>query len=160
MTTRADIQIGTRFIRNARILPKEEPVPCPEDGCRGMLRRRYSQKLSSFYYMCDDPGCDGSVGCTPNGEIHGIPGDSKTKKARMEAHEVFDQLWKDGFYSRGKAYKAMAGKMGIDPLHIGDLNRKQCKALIVLVKEHLEELNAPETWDDDDGDDDGWFEVE
>jgi len=154
---REDIQIGTRFIRGARIIPKENPVPCPEPGCRGMLRRRYSQKLNRFYYMCEDPGCDGSVGCTPNGEIHGIPGDSKTKKERIETHEVFDQLWKNGYYKRGKAYKVMAKKMGLpdgEELHIGNLSPDDCQKLRRLVRDHIDELNAPE-----DDDEDGWFEV-
>lgn len=149
-----DIQIGKRFIRNARILVPETPVPCPEDDCISVLRRRYSQRLKRFYYACEDPGCDGSIGCNSDGSIHGIPGDSKTKQARIDAHEVFDKLWKDGHYTRGGAYRVMARKMGVAILHIGELEEDDCRKLIDLVEDHIEDLNAPE-----DDDDDGWFEV-
>ena len=152
---REDIQIGTRFIKNARILPPQERVPCPEPGCSSTLSRRWSEKLSRFYYMCDDPGCDGSVGCTPGGEIHGVPGDSKVKKARIEAHAVFDRLWKEGHFTRGSAYAEVGSKMGINPLHMGDLDAAQCREVIKIVNRMLNDLNAPE-----DGDDDGWFEVD
>ena len=72
----------------------------------------------------------------------GTPGDKATKKARMRAHDVFDQLWKEKHMSRHEAYEWMCDQMSLtrEEAHIGRFNIDQCEELEVHVDEYFEEL--------------------
>lgn len=65
----------------------------------------------------------------------GIPANRSTKKARMEAHEAFDTLWKTGRMTRPQAYQVMQELMGLTKAeaHIGRFNREQCAKLVSLI---------------------------
>jgi hypothetical protein len=39
--------------------------------------------------------------------------DRETHEARKAAHAAFDTLWKSGLMSRGAAYRALQGKLGL-----------------------------------------------
>lgn len=86
------------------------------------------------FYACPRfPRCKATHGAHPNGEPMGIPADTETKQARMQAHDAFDQLWKSGKMGRRSAYKVMQDVMGMskDEAHIGRFNRDQCLLLII-----------------------------
>lgn len=70
-----------------------------------------------------------------------------TKKARRDAHEVFDRLWKLAGMTRLEAYAWMAQQMNLpeNRAHIAMLDRDQCLALIQLVEESFPDLGlSPE----------------
>lgn len=125
------------------MLPLGTPLdhPCPECGSTMVLR---DSKYGLFYGCSNYPKCKATHGAhKKTGKPLGLPADKKTKKARMRAHDAFDQLWKDKHMSRSAAYQWMqeAMEMSEDEAHIGRFTEDQCDKLEVLVEEHLEELD-------------------
>jgi hypothetical protein len=121
-------------------LVPEEFFRCPEDECSGQLRRRWSHKYGRWFYGCDKhfiTGCNGGIGCHPNGSPLGIPANAETRKARIEAHKIFDQLWKECHMKRSEAYKFFAKYMELDELHIAQLDKEQCEKLSAGVENYL-----------------------
>jgi hypothetical protein len=126
--------------RKAKLLPEVSMV-CPEPKCEGILRRTYIEAYKRWTYCCDVKGCNGGIGCHPDGRPLGIPADSRTRRMRSKAHEVFDKLWKQDGMTRATAYKFGRAVMGLDKdLHIAELDFAQCKKLIKLVREHRRKL--------------------
>lgn len=127
-----------------QMLVLEEPMPCPEPGCSGTLRRLYARH--GWFYGCDkyrETRCKGSVSCHPDGSPAAIPADSRTKVMRQIAHLFFDRLWQRWPMSRDDAYELMRQRMGFEQvLHIGHLNEEQCERLIELVQSRIDELKA------------------
>lgn len=122
-------------------------VDCPECGRRMVLRvtRKFTYKDGSprkFYGCPGWPACKGTHGCDKDGKPYGKPGDEKTKRARMDAHEVFDRLWKDKHMSRDDAYEWMQAVMNMteSEAHIGNFDVSQCARLRELAEEKLIEL--------------------
>jgi ssDNA-binding Zn-finger/Zn-ribbon topoisomerase 1 len=113
----------------------ETPTPCPEEGCDGTLRRKWSTKYENWFYGCDRyPECRGAAGCHADGSLLGIPANAETKEERIRTHHLFDQLWKTKkLFSRSGCYAHFAKRMGRSTLHIGELNRDECLQLQALV---------------------------
>lgn len=115
--------------------------PCPECGSTMVLR---DSKYGLFYGCSNYPNCKAAHGAhKKTGKPLGTPADKKTKKARMGAHEAFDQLWKNKHMSRSAAYQWMqkAMEMSENEAHIGRFTESQCAKLKILVEKHLEELD-------------------
>lgn len=115
--------------------------PCPDCGSSMVLR---NSKYGFFYGCTEYPTCKAAHGAHKDtGKPLGIPADKKTKKARMRAHDAFDQLWKDKHMSRTQAYEWMqeAMEMSEDEAHIGRFTEEQCDELELKVEEYLEELD-------------------
>ena len=112
--------------------------PCPECGELMVLR---NSKFGLFYGCSTFPKCNATHGAHKNGEPLGIPADKATKQARIDAHDVFDQLWKGKHMSRDEAYEWMqeAMEMSEDEAHIGRFDGDQCEELVGQVDEFLEE---------------------
>jgi len=113
--------------------------PCPECGEPMVLR---DSKFGLFYGCTAFPRCKASHGAhKKTGEPLGTPADGPTKKARIRAHDSFDQLWKGKHMDRGEAYEWMQEAMGLsaDEAHIGKFTIDQCDELEVLVDAYLEE---------------------
>lgn len=112
--------------------------PCPECGSSMVLR---NSKYGLFYGCTEYPKCKATHGAHKNGEPLGTPADKPTKKARIRAHDSFDQLWKDKHMDRGDAYVWMQEAMGLssEDAHIGKFTIDQCDRLELLVDEYLEE---------------------
>ena len=64
----------------------------------------------------------------------------REKKARIAAHESFDELWQEGHMKRGEAYSWLAGEMGVDQVHIGEMGVDECEQVVDLSGEKLTEL--------------------
>jgi ssDNA-binding Zn-finger/Zn-ribbon topoisomerase 1 len=112
--------------------------PCPECGEFMILRE---SKYGLFYGCTGFPECVAAHGAHKDGRPLGTPADKKTKQARIRAHDVFDQLWKDRHMSRNAAYEWMQDAMGLseDEAHIGKFTEEQCDELELKVGEFLEE---------------------
>lgn len=114
--------------------------PCPECGEPMLLR---NSKYGLFYGCSTFPQCKATHGAHKDGRPLGTPADKKTKQARIRAHDVFDELWKDKHMSRSEAYEWMQDAMGLseDEAHIGKFTEEQCDELELKVEEFLEEAD-------------------
>ena len=54
---------------------------------------------------------------------------------RRKCHSKFDELWKDGFMSRSKAYKKLGKLMDLPrkKCHIGMFQKEECEKLLLLL---------------------------
>lgn len=80
------------------------------------------------FYVCRP--CDASVGChpgtvTPLGRL----ADAQLRRAKSDAHRLFDPLWQKGKMKRTAAYRWLAQQMRVDPkdCHIGMFDSEQCR---------------------------------
>ena len=111
-------------------------VKCPECGAPMRLRMtqkfRYGDGRPRRFWSCTRyPACKGIHGAHPNGEPLGIPADAETKRWRVKAHAVFDQI----DMPRKERYLHLQRLMGLskDEAHIGRFDIEQCKRLIQLL---------------------------
>lgn len=98
-----------------------------------------------FFWVC--PNCGAYIGChkkgartkhkgqavTSDGTIPlGIPANASLRKLRMQAHGLFDPIWRGGVISRRKAYAKMAAHLGIhiDDCHISHFNETEIRQFI------------------------------
>jgi ssDNA-binding Zn-finger/Zn-ribbon topoisomerase 1 len=76
-----------------------DPVHCGECGARMVLRTSRFKTLRGqarqFWGCSRYPDCKGAIGAHPDGRPLGVPGDRAVRDARIEAHAVFDKLWKN-----------------------------------------------------------------
>ena len=86
-----------------------------------------------YLYQCQN--CNARVGChkgttRPLGTV----ANEVLRLKRMEAHRVFDALWKSGRMTRTGAYRWLAGELHLRPdrAHIGGFEMDQCQKVIEL----------------------------
>jgi len=86
-----------------------------------------------YLYQCQN--CNARVGChkgttRPLGNV----ANEVLRLKRMEAHRVFDALWKSGRMTRTGAYRWLAGELHLRPdrAHIGGFEMDQCQKVIDL----------------------------
>lgn len=92
--------------------------------------------------------CDAYVGChKPNRKMGhdgtqplGRLADAELRKAKRDAHAVFDPIWKEGGLSRRQAYAWLAGGLGIAvaDCHIGEFDVAACRAVVALCRARSE----------------------
>jgi len=116
---------------------KNEIVTCADCGARMILR--YSGKNDGFFWGCTEyPECRGTHGAhLATGAPLGVPANSEVKHLRIEAHALFDELWKGPvpLYTRRAAYEYLSELMMLPPekAHIASFDGEQCKRLITLL---------------------------
>jgi hypothetical protein len=97
-----------------------------------------------LYYRCGAyPRCNITHGAHPDGSPLGFPGDRQTREARYAFHEVFDQVWKSGPWSRSEAYRILQLLMDMpeEEAHVGNFSGDQCYVATQRVQE-FKELNS------------------
>src|SRR3970040_2712474 len=101
-------------------------------------------KYGPVYGCARYPECDGAIGMHPDGTPLGVPADKETRTKRIEAHEVFDELWKSlgAPYTRTQAYFEMRCMMGLsdDEAHIANFTKEQCERMIEKVHQRITRL--------------------
>jgi ssDNA-binding Zn-finger/Zn-ribbon topoisomerase 1 len=125
------------FLRISRVHERERTdLTCPE--CSAPMKLRDS-RYGLFYGCTAFPKCKATHGAHPDGAPLGRPADKATKRARMDAHDAFDQLWKDGRMKRRAAYAWMRRALELSPeeAHIGMMDIETCQRLIEAVKDVL-----------------------
>lgn len=104
--------------------------------CTALMTLRESHKYDRPFYGCTKfPTCRGTHGAHKDGTPLGTPANKETKKERMRAHAVFDQIWKKKLTpTRGAAYNWMREVMGLShsQAHIAMFNAEQCETLVRL----------------------------
>ena len=115
-------------------------VKCPDCGSymvlRCTLKMTYNNGKPRKFWGCSRyPLCSSTHGAHPDGTPLGIPGDKATKLARIEAHQAFDNLWKNGRCTRDEAYTELSKLMGLnkDDTHFARFTLQQCKTATELL---------------------------
>lgn len=92
--------------------------------------------LGKKFWRCKP--CGAHVGCHPDTAIPlGRLANKQLRRAKMDAHNAFDPLWKSKEMTRSQAYAWLAEALGISPAncHIGMFDVDGCNAVIAAVAE-------------------------
>lgn len=103
-----------------------------------MVLRRTTKRPGEhgLFYGCSAfPRCRVTHGAHPDGEPLGVPANAETRRARVEAHAVFDKLWrgKSAPFTRRDAYRWIAEAMNRSEVHIAQLDAAGCAELVAIV---------------------------
>lgn len=104
-------------------------VTCP---CGAAMVLRQS-RFGPFWGCSRFPACKGSHGAHPDGRPLGVPADEATKRARIAAHQAFDEYWRGiRGMKRGTAYHWLQGQLGLsaEECHIGRFDAATCRRVI------------------------------
>lgn len=110
----------------------------------GKLMRLKPSKHGPFYGCTAWPECDGAHGAHPDGRPMGIPASKQTRRARIQAHMVFDRIWKKGLKKRHEAYSWLRKAMSLSrsQAHISAFTEEQCNRLIQVVYRDFPEFRT------------------
>lgn len=116
--------------------PDQPDLICPECG-RSMPLVETCWPDRPWQYRCR---CGVTHGCHPDGSPLGVPADRATRQARIDAHEVFDRLWRGGPLHRQQAYDELAVAMGVErgEAHFGSMSVEECCRAMAWAKVRLE----------------------
>jgi len=95
--------------------------------------------VSYMCWLCKD--CDAYVGCHQNTKKPlGSMANQNLRDLRVECHQMFDRLWKDGKMTRDQAYRWMQRNMKLpeERAHIGELRESGCKWLIKILRRKIQ----------------------
>ncbi len=106
----------------------------PARSIYGASTERLSME-GEYIYQCQN--CNARVGChkgtaRPLGNV----ANEVLRLKRMEAHRVFDALWKSGHMTRTEAYRWLAAQLHLPEgrTHIGGFEMDQCQKVIDLCR--------------------------
>ena len=88
--------------------------------------------------------CNAYVGCHPNTDKPlGRLANAELRQVKINAHSVFDTIWKSGEMSRTKAYKWLADKLNIkdSECHIGMFDIEKCKDVVFYSNQFMTDMN-------------------
>jgi len=107
----------------------EHVVMCPD--CGAPMAQRCST-YGPFWGCSRYPACRATHGAHPDGSPLGVPANSATKRARIEAHAAFDLLWRTGRMKRNEAYRWLAEQLGIErrACHIANFDAATCARVV------------------------------
>jgi zinc-finger-containing domain len=124
------------------------PIICPYCGKEAEWvpdKSVYAKSYGGYVYACFK--CDAFIGCHKQGEHkdpYGSLANASLRRLRVEAHALFDPLWKQAQRSRKwkkadarrKAYAWLAREMGISIMdcHIGMFRDNDVKRAIAICK--------------------------
>jgi hypothetical protein len=117
---------------------EDHELSCPDCGDSMAL-----MKDRNFVgYKCRTLECRGSHGAHRGGKPLGTPADATTRKARIEAHAVFDRLWESKKITRDRAYAWMRQELCLnkEECHIGSFDVATCKRLVQRIREAYPDL--------------------
>lgn len=88
------------------------------------------------------PNCEAYVGCNDDGKPLGRLANKKLRRAKIDAHAVFDELWKSNKMKRNVCYKELSEDLGIPPqyTHIGMFGEVTLKKVIIWSKTKMSGL--------------------
>lgn len=84
----------------------------------------------SIWVCLKFPDCRTYVGCHPGTtKPKGTMAGEELRQARMDAHAVFDQLWKGGRMRRREAYARLGKHFNEPEVHIGESDLARCQKI-------------------------------
>lgn len=119
-------------------MKQKRTITCPYCGATAILRDAsfiYGEKSQGGkVYVCGNyPQCDAYVGVHPGTRIpKGTLANPALRRKRVLAHQVFDQIWLRGIFSRSDAYHWMADRFCLSDsqAHIGQFGTYMCDQVI------------------------------
>ena len=117
---------------------KKQTIRCPYCGSPAILKDAsyvYGHHSSGGkVYVCSHyPACDSYVGVHQGTSLpKGSLANRTLRKKRIQAHQIFDQLWRKGIFSREEAYRWIGDKFCLQTrqAHIGNFSDYMCDQLI------------------------------
>lgn len=119
-----------------------EPLICPECGSEMILRRsnkyKYPDGTFRLFFQCKKyPDCKAIHGAKQDGTPLGIPGDEKTRKARIKAHQAFDRFWNYKKMTRTEGYLWLQKQLKYENApHIGLMDVEECQKVVAICQLH------------------------
>lgn len=119
---------------------KRRTIHCPYCGAKATLRPSsavYGERAKDgrYLYVCDRyPLCDAYVGAHIKSKLPmGTLADGNLRNKRIQAHKVFDKMWKSGPMKKWQAYKWLQSKFGLnsEQAHIAKFSEYMCDQLIM-----------------------------
>lgn len=114
-----------------------QPPTCPYCGEKAVMvdSSAVYSKSYGMIWLCRP--CMAWVGChkgttRPLGRL----ANKTLRKAKVRAHEAFDQLWRSGALTRTFAYEWLAKQMGLSAAecHIGMFDVEQCERVVAIIE--------------------------
>lgn len=108
--------------------------------CQSIMRLTRNLTHDNLVFICTKDGCVGRTRADENGQP--VIADFKTRTARIEAHEVFDRIWKTKVMTRTQAYSWLCHVMGLESKagHIALFDVDQCNSLQGKIQEEFPDL--------------------
>ena len=130
---------------------KKQTIRCPYCGSPAVLRdASYVYGNNAFegkIYVCSHyPACDSYVGVHQGTSLpKGSLANRTLRKKRIQAHQIFDQLWRKGIFSREEAYRWIGDKFCLQTrqAHIGNFSNYMCDQLIQEASKVLQNNHIP-----------------
>lgn len=113
-------------------------IKCPYCGSNAVLRNGSyvfgDNAVIKHLFVCSRyPACNSYVSAHEhNLQPMGSLADGTLRKKRMQAHQTFDLLWKNGVMKRSEAYQWLRFKLGLrtDQAHISNFSEYMCDCVI------------------------------
>ncbi len=130
---------------------KKQTIRCPYCGSPAILKDAsyvYGHHSSGGkVYVCSHyPACDSYVGVHQGTSLpKGSLANRTLRKKRIQAHRIFDQLWRQGIFSRQEAYRWIGDKFCLQTrqAHIGNFSDYMCDQLIQEASKVLQNNHIP-----------------
>lgn len=130
---------------------KRQTIRCPYCGSPAILKDAsyvYGHHSSGGkVYVCSHyPACDSYVGVHQGTSLpKGSLANRTLRKKRIQAHQIFDQLWRKGIFSREEAYRWIGDKFCLQTrqAHIGNFSDYMCDQLIQEASKILQNNHVP-----------------
>ena len=130
---------------------KKQTIRCPYCGSTAILKDAsyvYGHHSSGGkVYVCSHyPACDSYVGVHQGTSLpKGSLANRTLRKKRIQAHQIFDQLWRKGIFSREEAYRWIGDKFCLQTrqAHIGNFSDYMCDQLIQEASKVLQNNHVP-----------------
>ena len=130
---------------------KKQTIRCPYCGSTAILKDAsyvYGHHSSGGkVYVCSHyPACDSYVGVHQGTSLpKGSLANRTLRRKRIQAHQIFDQLWRKGIFSREEAYRWIGDKFCLQTrqAHIGNFSDYMCDQLIQEASKVLQNNHIP-----------------
>ena len=130
---------------------KKQTIRCPYCGSPAILKDAsyvYGHHSSGGkVYVCSHyPACDSYVGVHQGTSLpKGSLANRTLRKKRIQTHQIFDQLWRKGIFSREEAYRWIGDKFCLQTrqAHIGNFSDYMCDQLIQEASKVLQNNHIP-----------------
>ena len=126
---------------------KKSIIKCP-CGAQAHLRPAsvvYGESAGKeLLYVCSRyPVCDCYVGVHKNSlKPLGTLADAAVRRKRIEAHQIFNQIWKSGLMEKQQAYIWLQAKLGLNErqTHIAKFSAYMCDQVIAICNQALNNI--------------------
>lgn len=125
---------------------KSKQVKCPYCGSIAVLRdgsyvHGDDNRVGKLYVCARYPTCNSYVGAYERTHMPmGTLANGELRHKRIEAHRIFDRLWRQGVMTRSGAYQWIQCKFGLNnkQAHIGNFSEYMCDELMAECRKALQ----------------------